>query len=86
MPPLIEMLKRLFGVTSPPESTEMRAIVIMQRKAYRFTEERSAGCRENVGGRRGNFSTEKEDPMYFVSAGQAASLTLIKAGPHVYPE
>jgi hypothetical protein len=57
----------------------MRAIVIMQRKVHRFTEEelRAAGER----GWERKFDG-KEDPMYFVSADQPA-MTVVKAGPHV---
>jgi hypothetical protein len=79
MPPLMKILKRQFGITSRSESIEMRSIVIMQRTAYRFTEEEL-----QVAGARGwgKKFDGKEDPMFFVSADNAA-LTVVKAGPHV---
>jgi hypothetical protein len=79
MPPLMKMLRHLFGDVSQSESTEMRAIVIMQRKAHRFTEEELQAAGERGWERKFD---GKEDPMYFVSADQAA-LTVVKAGPHV---
>lgn len=79
MPPLMRMLKRLFGTASRSESAEMRSIVIMQRKAHRFTEEELQAAGERGWERKFD---GKEDPMYFVSADQAA-LTVVKAGPHV---
>lgn len=79
MPHLMNKLKHLLGITSEPEPTEMRSIVIMQRKVHRFTEQelRAAGER----GWRKKFDG-KEDPMYFVSADHAG-MTVVKAGPHV---
>lgn len=77
--PLIRMLKRLVGTASRSESTEMRSIVIMQRKTHRFTEEELQAAGER--GWEKKFDG-KDDPMYFVSADQAA-LTVVKAGPHV---
>ena len=79
MSPLMKMLKRLFGTASQSESTEMRSIVIMQRMAHRFTEQELQAAGEHGWERRFD---GKEDPMYFVSADQAA-LTVVKAGPHV---
>jgi len=79
MLPLMKMLKRLLGTASLPESTEMRSVVIMQRKAHRFTEGELQAAGER--GWEKKFDG-KADPMYFVSADQAA-LTVVKAGPHV---
>ena len=79
MPPLMKMLNRVFGTASRSESTEMRSIVIMQRKAHRFIEEELQAAGERGWERKFD---GKEDPMYFVSADQAA-LTVVKAGPHV---
>jgi hypothetical protein len=79
MPPLTKMLKRLFGITSRSESTDMRSIVLMQREAHRFTEEELQDAGER--GWRRKFDG-KEDPMYFVSADHLA-LTVVKAGSHV---
>jgi hypothetical protein len=72
------IFKRLFANDSKTESTEMRSMVIMQRKTHRFTEEelRIAGER----GWRKTFDGQ-EDPMYFVSASDP--LTVVKAGPHI---
>ena len=75
---LIEMFKRLFGNRSQSQSTEMRSIVMMQRKAHRFTEEELEAAGE--GGWRKKFDG-KEDPMYFVSVNDP--LTVVKAGPHI---
>jgi hypothetical protein len=75
----MKMLKRLLGTASGSESTGMRSIVIMQRKAHRFTEEELQAAGERGWERKFD---GKEDPMYFVSADQAA-LTVVKAGPHV---
>jgi hypothetical protein len=79
MPPLMKMFQRLFGTASQSGSTEMRSIVIMQRKAHRFTEQELQAAGERGWERKFD---GKEDPMYFVSADQAA-LTVVKAGPHV---
>ena len=75
----MKMLKRLLGTASRSESAEMRSIVILQRKAHRFTEEELKAAGER--GWEKKFDG-KEDLMYFVSADQAA-LTVVKAGPHV---
>ena len=79
MTSLMRMLRRLFGTASPSESAEMRSIVIMQRQAHRFTEGELQAAGER--GWEKKFDG-KDDPMYFVSADQAA-LTVVKAGPHV---
>jgi hypothetical protein len=79
MPLLMKMLKRLFGTVSRFESTEIRSIVIMQRETHRFTEQELEAAGER--GWKKKFDG-KDDPMYFVSADQAA-LTVVKAGPHV---
>lgn len=76
---LMKMLKRLFGIPSRSESSEMRSIVIMQRKAHRFTEKELQAAGERGWKRKFDWI---EDPMYFVTADQAA-LTVVKAGPHV---
>jgi len=65
----MKMLKYLFGTASWSKSTELRSIVIMQRKAHRFTEEELQAAGER--GWKRKFDG-KEDPMYFVSADQAA--------------
>jgi hypothetical protein len=76
---LLKMLKNLIATAPDAETTEPRSIVIMQRKAHRFSEEelRAAGEREW-----GKKFDGKEDPMYFVSADHSA-LTVVKAGPHI---
>ncbi len=75
---LANIFKRLVGNQPESKSTEMRSIVIMQRKAHRFTEDelRAAGER----GWKKKFDGT-EDPMYFVSASDP--LTVVKAGSHI---
>jgi len=73
------MLKSLFGRSPQSETTELRSIVIMQRKAYRFSEEELQAAGERGWGKKFD---GKEDPMYFVSASHAI-LTVVKAGPHI---
>jgi hypothetical protein len=72
---LVKILKSLFAKAP---STEMRSIVIMQRKAHQFSEEelRAAGERGWVRKFDG-----KADPMYFVVANHDV-LTIVKAGPY----
>ncbi len=76
---LVKLFKRLVGKAPDSETTEMRSIVIMQRKAHRFNEEELRGAGERAWGKKFD---GKEDPMYFVSADLAA-LTVVKAGPHI---
>jgi hypothetical protein len=76
---LLGMLKSLVAKTSPSKTSEARSIVIMQRNAYRFTEEELRAAGERAW--RKTFDG-KEDPMYFVSADHPA-LTVVKAGPHI---
>jgi hypothetical protein len=76
---LVRIFKRLVGKAPDSETTEMRSIVIMQRKAHRFNEEELRGAGERGWGKKFD---GKEDPMYFVSADRAA-LTVVKAGPHI---
>jgi hypothetical protein len=76
---IVKLFRRLAGEAPQAEATEMRSIVIMQRKAHRFSEEELRGAGERGWGKRFD---GKEDPKYFVSAG-FASLTLVKAGPHI---
>lgn len=78
MTPLMDLFKRLFRNLRRSKLDEMRSIVIMQRKAHRFTEEELLLAGERGWSRKFD---GKEDPMYFVSADQAA-LTVVKAGPH----
>jgi len=75
---LVNLFKRLIGKQAESKPTEVRSIVIMQRKEHRFTEDelRVAGER----GWRKRFDGT-EDPMYFVSASDP--LTVVKAGPHI---
>jgi len=58
---------------------EMRSIVIMQRKAYRFGKEELQAAGERGWGKKFDGT---EDPMYFVSADNPA-LTVVKAGSHI---
>ncbi len=76
---LLKMLKSLVGKEPHSETTEMRCIVIMQRKAHRFSEEELQAAGERGWGK--TFDG-KADPMYFVSADHPA-LTVVKAGPHI---
>lgn len=72
-------LKRLFGRGLQSETTEMRSIVIMQRKAHRFSKEELRTAGESGWGKKFD---GKEDPMYFVSADHPG-LTVVKAGRHI---
>jgi hypothetical protein len=73
---LANIFKLLVG--NRPKSTEMRSLVIMQRKAHRFTEEELQAAGERGWGKKFDGT---EDPMYFVSASNP--LTIVKAGPHI---
>jgi hypothetical protein len=73
------MFKSLVVERPQPESTELRSIVIMQRKTHRFSEGELLAAAERGWGKRFD---GKEDPMYFVSANHLA-LTVVKAGPHI---
>lgn len=75
---LLKMFKNLIVKVPDSEITEMRSIVIMQRKAHRFSEEELRVAGERGWGKKFD---GKEDPMYFVVADHSA-LTVVKAGPH----
>lgn len=75
---LMKFFKSLVGKASDSEKTEMRSIVIMQRKPHRFSEEELQAAGERGWGKQFN---GKEDPMYFVSADD--HLTVVKAGPNI---
>jgi hypothetical protein len=75
---LLKMLKSLVGKTPDSEAAEMRSIVIMQRRAHRFSEEELKAAGERGWGKKFD---GKEDPMYFVSS--TLALTVVKAGPHI---
>ena len=77
MSQLMKMLKRLFETELTVRADEDALIVIMQREAHRFTERGLQAAGERGWDKRFD---GKEDPMYFVSADQAA-LTVVKAGP-----
>jgi hypothetical protein len=76
---LVKMFKRLVGKAPASEITEMRSIVIMQRKAHQFNEEELRGAGERGWGKKFD---GKEDSMYFVSVDHPV-LTVVKAGPHI---
>ena len=76
---LVSMFRSLIGKASRSETTEMRSIVILQRKAHRFSEEELQAAGERGWGKKFDGS---EDPMYFVFADPSA-LTVVKAGPHI---
>jgi hypothetical protein len=76
---LVEILNNLIAKATSFDTKEIRSIVIMQRKAHRFTEEELQAAAER--GWNKTFDG-KEDPMYFVSANSPA-LTVVKAGPHI---
>jgi len=69
----------LFPKAPSSESEEMGSIVIMQRKALRFSEDELRAAGERGWNRKFD---GKEDPMYFVSANDII-LPVIKAGPHI---
>jgi len=75
----LRVIRSLVGETPQSESRELRAIIIMQRKAHRFSEEELQTAGERGWGKKFD---GKEDPMYFVSADRSL-LTVVKAGPHV---
>lgn len=74
-----EMLRKLMGRAPDPQTTGMRSIVIMLRKAHRFDKQELQAAGERGWGKRFDGI---EDPMYFVSADDPA-LTVVKAGPHI---
>ncbi len=76
---VMNLLKRFVGSLAHSGAKEPRCIVIMQRKAHRFSEDEL-----RTAGERGWHKTfdGKADPMYFVSADSPA-LTVVKAGPHI---
>ncbi len=76
---LLNLIKSFVGKAPSFGSTEVRSIVIMQRKAHRFSELELRAAAERGWGQK--FDGE-ENPMYFVSADDAA-LTVVKAGPHI---
>lgn len=75
---LVKMLKRLAGNAPSSETTEMRSIVMLQRKAHRFSEEELQAAGERAWGKKFD---GKDDPMYFISAHDP--LPVVKAGPHI---
>ena len=75
---LAKMFRNLFAQAPPPETAEVRSIVIMQRKAHRFNKEELQAAGERGWGKK---CDGKEDPMYFVVADRPV-LTIVKAGPH----
>lgn len=74
----VKMLRNLVAKVAPSEAVETRSIVMMQRKAHRFSEEELRAAAEHGWGRPFD---GKKDPMYFVSFHSA--LTVVKAGPHI---
>src|ERR1700683_5154955 len=76
---LVKILKSLVATASRSKDAQMRSLVIMQRKAHRFSEEELRAAGERGWGKRFD---GKEDPMYFVSADHPA-LTVVKAGPQI---
>jgi hypothetical protein len=75
---LMNIFKSLFGKARSSEEGEMRYIVIMQRKAHRFSDEELRAAGERGWGKKFDGI---DDPMYFVSANDP--LPLVKAGPHI---
>jgi hypothetical protein len=75
---LVKMFRHLIGKAPHSETTEMRSIVIMQRKRQGFSEEELRAAGERAWGKKFD---GKEDPMYFVSFGHPV-LTIVKAGPY----
>jgi hypothetical protein len=75
---LMKLFRSLLGKVSRSETTDPRSIVIMQRKAHRFSEEELRRAAERGWGKK--FDGEA-DPIYFVVANPA--LTVVKAGPHI---
>lgn len=76
---LVKMFKSLAAKTRHSDTTEMRSIVIMQRKAHRFSEDELRAAGERGWGKKFD---GKEDPMYFVSADDLI-LPVVKVGPHI---
>ena len=75
---LAKLLKSMIGKASKTQSEQMRAMVIMQRIAHRFSEEELRAAGELGWGKKFD---GKEDPMFFVSAHDP--LPVLKAGPHI---
>jgi hypothetical protein len=73
------MLNRLISKVQRSETKEVRSLVILQRKAHRFSAEELRSAGERGWGKKFD---GKEDPTYFVFADHAA-LTVVKAGPHI---
>ena len=76
---LVQRFKNLLAMALRSEPEEMRSIVVMQRKAHRFSEDELRAAGELGWSKKFD---GKEDPMYFVLADSAA-LNVIKAGPHI---
>lgn len=75
---LEKMFKNFVKREQQSETEEIRSIVIMQRKAHRFSEEELKAAGERGWGK--NFDGIG-DPMFFVSDGHPV-LTILKAGPY----
>ena len=60
----VRMLKSLVGKARQSETIELPSIIIMQRKAQRFSEEELQAAGQRGWGKKFD---GKEDPMYFVS-------------------
>jgi hypothetical protein len=75
---ILNIIKGLATKAKKSEKSEVRSIVMMQRKAHSFTQEELLIAGERGWGKKFD---GKEDPMYFVSAGPP--LTIFKAGPHL---
>jgi hypothetical protein len=73
------MFRQIIGKAPDSDSTEVRSLVMLQRKAHRFNQEELRAAGERGWGKKFD---GKQDPMYFVSADQPA-LTVAKAGPHL---
>lgn len=75
---LVNILKRMARTALPSETTEMRSIIMLQRKVHRFSEEELQAAGERAWGKKFD---GQDDPMYFVSAHDP--LPVVKAGPHI---
>jgi len=78
MKQLVSLFKRLVGGRAASDSADVRSIVLMQRRAYRFSEDELRMASERGWGKAFD---GKEDPMYFVSANDP--LRVVKAGRHI---
>ena len=76
---LVNIFRRLIRKASHSETTEMRSLVIMQRKAHQFVEKELRAAGERGWGKKFD---GKEDSMYFVSADHP-DLTVVKAGGYI---